>query len=178
MLKKEGSPYWKFRTMQISLGWQEMCQISKKPAYVTYTWASKQTKNNLGRKSFAASASGKLVKRTLGCHSYFDIKKLLLLSAEILFIYQRDPSLQTWINIEVTADLIAYRLCVCSSPLAFTENFWTFSLFSVLLEKKSSLQSLLILLGHLWRSFSNMVVPSQLGLSHKEKGAETFRLKI
>lgn len=111
MLKKEGSPYRKFRTMQISSGCQE-CQISKKPAYITYAWARRQTKNNLGRKSLAASASGKLVKGTLGCHSHCGIRKFVLPSAEILFTYQRDQSLQTWINIEVTADLIAYGLCV------------------------------------------------------------------
>lgn len=112
MLKKEGGPYWKFRTMQISLGWQEMRQISKKPVYMSYIWASKRTKNNLGRKSLATSASGKLVKRTVVCHSHFGIRKFLLPSTEILFIHQRHQSLQTWINIEATVDLIAYRLCV------------------------------------------------------------------
>lgn len=100
MLKKEESPYWKFRMMQISLGWQEMCQLSKEHACITYIWASKQTKNNLGRKPLAASASGKLVKSTLGCHSRFGIRKFLLPTAEMTFIYQRDHSLQTWINID------------------------------------------------------------------------------
>ena len=69
-------------------------------------------KNNLGRKSLAACASGKLVKCTLGCHSHFGIRKFLLPSAEILFVYQRHQSLQTGINIEVTADPISYRLSV------------------------------------------------------------------
>lgn len=176
MLKKEGSPYWKFRMMQISLGWQEMCQLSKEHACITYIWASKQTKNNLGRKPLAASASGKLVKSTLGCHSHFGIRKFLLPSAEMTFIYQRDHSLQTWINIEVTADLIAYRLCVCSSPLAITENFWTYSLFSLILEIKVP-YSLSWFFWAFYEGIFQIWLFLQLGLSHKEKGAETFRLK-
>lgn len=81
------------------------------------------------------------------------------------------------------ADLLALQiLCLFIASGFYRKLLSIFFIFSALgKKKKSSLQSVLILLGHLQRISLSMVVPSQLGVSHKGKvtlqSAETFKLK-